>query len=203
MSPFGISKSERTTVFIDGQNLYAAAKAMGADVDYSSLRDHFRENCALVRLNYYTSILDNSDEGHITIQPLIDWLSYNGYNVITKDAKEFTNSMGQRKIKGGMVGELSIGMVDASEQRMDHIVLFSGDGDYLAAVDACKRRGCRVSVIAMQSITADELRRAADQFIDLSKVFDMIRRAPREAYVQRPQEGPMAASLRTRMGSPR
>ncbi|MEZ5685763.1 MAG: NYN domain-containing protein [Paracoccaceae bacterium] len=174
-------KDERLALFIDGSNLYAAAKALGFDIDYKLLRQEFERRGKLVRAFYYTALLEN--EEYSPIRPLVDWLNYNGFAMRTKPAKEYTDSMGRRKVKGNMDIELTVDAMELAE-RLDHIVLFSGDGDFRPLVEALQRRGCRVSVVStirsQPPMIADELRRQADNFIELDALRDVIGRPPRE-----------------------
>ena len=173
--------AERVALFIDGANLYATAKALGFDIDYKRLLTLFRDKGQLVRALYYTALVD--DQEYSSIRPLIDWLDYNGYTMVTKPTKEFTNSSGRRKIKGNMDIELAVDAMELSDH-LDHIVLFSGDGDFRSLVEALQHKGKRVSVVSSLATTppmvADELRRQADQFIDLSDLRDVIGRDPAE-----------------------
>ncbi|MDH3597819.1 MAG: NYN domain-containing protein, partial [Rhodospirillales bacterium] len=157
---------ERVGLFIDGANLYATARALGFDIDYKRLLDLFETKCRLVRALYYTALVE--DQEYSPIRPLIDWLDYNGYTMVTKPTKEFTDSSGRRKIKGNMDIELAIDVMEMAEH-LDHIVLFSGDGDFRRLVEAIQRRGRRVTVVStvrsQPSMVADELRRQADRFI--------------------------------------
>ena len=159
---------EKIALFIDGANLYAASRALGFDIDYRKLLVHFQKRGYLLRAYYYTALIE--DQEYSSIRPLIDWLDYNGYKVVTKPAKEFTDSTGRRKIKGNMDIELAI---DALEQAdvVDHYVIFSGDGDFRSLVEALQRRGRKVTVISTMAsqppMIADDLRRQADHFIDL------------------------------------
>ncbi|WP_026617398.1 NYN domain-containing protein [Ensifer aridi] len=159
---------EKIALFIDGANLYAASKSLGFDVDYRKLLSAFQKRAYVLRAYYYTAIIEDLEFS--SIRPLVDWLDYNGYTVITKTAKEFTDTLGRRKIKGNMDIELTI---DALEQCRvaDHLVIFSGDGDYTRLVEAVQRRGCKVSVVSTMAtqppMVADELRRQADHFIDI------------------------------------
>src|SRR4051794_36423681 len=166
-------QDERVALFIDGSNLYATAKALGFDIDYKRLLGFFRKRSRLLRAIYYTALMDDAE--YSPIRPLIDWLDYNGYKVVTKPAKEFTDSMGRRKIKGNMDIELAIDVMQLVDN-LDHIVLISGDGDFRSLVSAVQQRGRRVSVISTLStrppMIADDLRRAADQFIDLADLRD-------------------------------
>lgn len=170
--------TERTALFIDGANLYASAKKLGFDIDYKDLLSFFRSQCKLVRAYYYTALLEDQD--YSPIRPLVDWLDYNGYTMITKPAKSFSDASGQRKIKGNMDIELAVDMLELSVH-LDHVVLFSGDGDFRALIEAVQRRGTKVSVISTVKtkppMAADELRRQADYFIDLNDLFDKIGRA--------------------------
>ncbi|WP_180901530.1 LabA-like NYN domain-containing protein [Martelella soudanensis] len=159
---------EKIALFIDGANLYAASKGLGFDIDYRRLLKVFQGKAYLLRAYYYTALIE--DQEYSSIRPLIDWLDYNGYKVVTKPAKEFTDSMGRRKIKGNMDIELAI---DAMEQAatVDHLVIFSGDGDFTTLVEALQRKGRKVSVVSTMAtqppMIADDLRRQADHFIDL------------------------------------
>ena len=172
-------KDERTALFIDGANLYATAKALGFDIDYKNMLKLFEDGTRLTRAIYYTALLDDAD--YSPIRPLIDWLDYNGFRVVTKPAKEFTDATGRRKIKGNMDIEIAVDIMQLAPS-LDHIVLFSGDGDFRSLVDAAQSNGCRVTVISSMAIRppmiADELRRQADQFVDLKSLRDQIGRTP-------------------------
>ncbi|KAA0685744.1 NYN domain-containing protein [Azospirillum brasilense] len=164
-------------MFIDGANLYAAARSLGFDIDYKRLRDGFASEGRLVRAFYYTALVE--DQEYSPIRPLVDWLDYNGYTMVTKPTKEFTDASGRRKIKGNMDIELAIDVMEMAE-RVDHILLFSGDGDFRRLVEAVQRKGVRVSVIStvrsQPPMVADELRRQADNFIELQDLAPSIAR---------------------------
>lgn len=168
-------------MFIDGANLYSTAKAIGFDIDYKRLLKEFQGQAYLLRAYYYTALIE--DQEYSSIRPLIDWLDYNGYKVITKPVKEFVDSAGRRKVKGNMDIELA---VDAMElvDTVDHIVLFSGDGDFRSLVEALQRKGRKVSVVStlktQPPMIADDLRRQADNFIELEELREVIGRPPRE-----------------------
>ena len=151
---------QRIALFIDGANLYATTKTLGFDIDYKRLLKEFQGRGYLVRAFYYTALVE--DQEYSSIRPLIDWLDYNGYRVVTKPTKEFVDSTGRRKVKGNMDIELAIDALELSAH-IDHMVLFSGDGDFRSLVDAMQRRGVRVSVVSTAStqppMVADELRR--------------------------------------------
>ena len=170
-------KEERLAMFIDGANLYAAARSLGFDIDYKRLRDGFASEGRLVRAFYYTALVE--DQEYSPIRPLVDWLDYNGYTMVTKPTKEFTDASGRRKIKGNMDIELAIDVMEMAE-RVDHILLFSGDGDVRRLVEAVQRKGVRVSVIStvrsQPPMVADELRRQADNFIELQDLAPSIAR---------------------------
>jgi uncharacterized LabA/DUF88 family protein len=174
---------ERVALFIDGANLHAAARALGFDIDYKRLLKYFQEQCRLVRAFYYTALIE--DQEYSPLRPLVDWLDYNGFTMVTKPTKEFTDAMGRRKIKGNMDIELAIDVLDMSAH-LDHVVLFSGDGDFRRLVEAVQRRGLRVSVVStvrsQPPMVADELRRQADVFVELEDLTPLIARqhAPRQ-----------------------
>ncbi len=169
---------ERLGLFIDGANLYATARALDMEIDYKSLRAYFSEKGRLIRSFYYTAILE--DQEYSPLRPLIDWLDYNGFTLVTKPVKEFTDEHGRRKIKGNMDIEIAVDMLNISEA-LDHVVLFSGDGDFRRLLEAIQRRGVRATVVSSNrtqpSMIADELRRQADQFIDLENLRDVIGRS--------------------------
>ncbi|WP_337995596.1 NYN domain-containing protein [Oleispirillum naphthae] len=169
---------ERIGLFIDGSNLYAAARALGFDIDYKRLLELFAEKGILVRAFYYTALIE--DQEYSPIRPLVDWLDYNGYTMVTKPTKEFTDASGRRKIKGNMDIELAIDVMEMAAH-LQHIVLFSGDGDFRRLVEAVQRKGVRVTVVStvrsQPPMVADELRRQADNFIELSELQPMIARS--------------------------
>jgi uncharacterized LabA/DUF88 family protein len=173
-------KTERLALFIDGANLYSSGKTLGVEVDYRKLLDEFRRRGQLVRAYYYTALIENED--YSPIRPLVDWLQYNGFKVVTKPAKEFTDSTGRRRIKGDMDVEIAVDMLNLSAH-VDHVVLFSGDGDLTRLVQAVQERGVRVSVVSsiktQPPMIADELRRAADTFIELADLAELVGRPPR------------------------
>jgi len=159
---------ERIGLFIDGSNLYAAARALNFDIDYKRLLELFADKGHLIRAFYYTALVD--DQEYSPIRPLVDWLDYNGYTMVTKPTKEFTDASGRRKIKGNMDIELAIDVMEMADH-LDHVVLFSGDGDFRRLVEAVQRHGVRVTVLStvrsQPPMVADELRRQADNFVEL------------------------------------
>src|SRR5882762_7359123 len=169
---------ERIGLFIDGSNLYSAARSLCFDIDYKRLLDLFGAKGRLIRAFYYTALLD--DQEYSPIRPLVDWLDYNGYTMVTKPTKEFTDSLGRRRIKGNMDIELAIDMLEMAPF-MDHAVLFSGDGDFRRLVEAVQHRGVRVSVVSTTRssppMISDDLRRQADSFIELQDLAPGISRA--------------------------
>ncbi|MFP3943114.1 MAG: NYN domain-containing protein [Alphaproteobacteria bacterium] len=169
--PEHIYPTERVALFIDGSNLYAAARALNFDIDYKRLLELFTQRGQLVRAFYYTALVE--DQEYSPIRPLIDWLDYNGYAMVTKPTKEFTDASGRRKIKGNMDIELAVDVMELSDH-VDHIILFSGDGDFRRLVEAVQRRGRRVTVVStvrsQPPMLADELRRQADCFVELEKL---------------------------------
>lgn len=185
--------SERIALFIDGANLYATAKSLGFDIDYKRLLAYFRSKGHLVRALYYTALAEEQE--YSSIRPLIDWLDYNGFTMVTKPTKEFTDSTGRRKVKGNMDIELTVDAMRLADT-LDHIVLFSGDGDFRSLAAALQQRGKRVSIVStlqtQPPMVADELRRQADQFIDLADLENQICRDPST----RPQREPRAYAPR-------
>ncbi len=189
-------RDERLALFIDGANLYGATKALGFDIDYKLLLSEFMRRGKMVRAFYYTALIES--EEYSPVRPLVDWLDYNGFALVTKPAKVFIDSTGRRKIKGNMDIELVVDAIEMADH-VDHIVLFSGDGDFRPMVAALQRKGVRVSVVSTirssPPMIADDLRRQADNFIELEELKDVIARPPRPVPVEVPvEETPIAAN---------
>lgn len=183
--------TERVALFIDGANLYSASRNLGFDVDYRNLLAYFRKQAHVIRAYYYSALLDTED--YSPLKPLTDWLAYNGYSLVTKPAREFTDSAGRRRIKGNMDIEVAVDMLELAP-RIDHAVLFSGDSDFRRLVEAVQRKGVRVSVVSSIRTTppmvADELRRQADQFLELAEIAENFTRRQTEPRPPRPS-GPL------------
>lgn len=187
---------ERLGLFVDGAHLYGASRNLGFDVDYKNLLGFFRRQARLVRASYYTALLENDE--YSPLRPLVDWLGYNGYCVVTKPAREFTDAAGRRRVRGNIEVEMAVDVLTLAP-RLDHVVIFAGDGDLRRMVDAVQQLGVRASVVStirtQPGMIADELRRQADQFIDLSDLApDIIRRQveprPRPVPARSPERVP-------------
>lgn len=176
-----IAPHERVALFLDGANLHSAARALDVDMDYRKLLDAFRAHGRFIRATYYTAIVEDQDFS--PIRPLVDWLDYNGYALVTKPAREYADAAGRRRFKGDMDVDVAVDMLEAASW-LDHAFLFSGDGDFTPLVHALQRRGVKVSVVSTiksnPPMAADELRRAADHFIDLAELAPLVGRPPRE-----------------------
>ena len=168
----------KIALFIDGLNLYTTARSVGFEIDFKPLLREFQSRGYLLRAFYYTAVIEDS-----SIRPLIDWLDYNGYTVVTKATKEFVDQTGRRKVKGNMDIELAVDAIELAPH-IDQMVLFSGDGDFCCLVKAMQRRGVRVVVVSANStqppMVAQELRRQADEFIDIKALQSKIARDPGE-----------------------
>ena len=195
-----MTSSSNIALFIDGANLYATAKMLGFDVDYRRLLQEFQSRGILLRAFYYTAILE--DQEYSSVRPLVDWLDYNGYTVVTKPTKEFIDAHGRRKLKGSMDVELAVDAMELAEH-IDQLVLFSGDGDFRPLVEAVQRRGVRVTVVSTISsqppMIADELRRQADVFVDLAELRAKVARQLADRPVLRePRQGIEHGSVQQR-----
>jgi uncharacterized LabA/DUF88 family protein len=185
--------NDRIALFIDGANLYSAAKGLGFDIDYKKLLTEFRNRGVLVRAYYYTAIVENDD--YSPIRPLVDWLDYNGFSLVTKTAREYTDPQGRKRWRGDMDIEIAVDMLDLAP-RLDHVVLFSGDGDFRRLVEAVQQKGVRVTVVStvksQPPMASDDLRRQADNFVDLADLASIIgrpARAPLPRFIQEPAGG--------------
>jgi uncharacterized LabA/DUF88 family protein len=197
-----ISSANRTALFIDGVSLHFTAKALGFDIDYELLLKEFQSHGTLVRAFYYTAVIE--DQEFSSVRPLLDWLDYNGFTVVTKPTKEFIDANGHRKIKGNMDVELAVNAMELADL-VDHIVLFSGDGNFRSLVEAVQRRGVRVTVVSTISsqppIIADELRRQADKFTDLLELQSKFGRDPSQRTAPREENKHTAHHVRRRTSS--
>ena len=197
-----VSSANKTALFIDGANLYSTARALGFDIDYKRLLKEFQNHGTLVRAFYYTAVIE--DQEFSVVRPLLDWLDYNGFTVVTKPAKDFTDANGHRKVKGNMDIELAVNAMELAEH-VDQIVLFSGDGDFRPLVAAVQRRGVRVTVVSTISsqppMIADELRRQADVFTDLMDLQSRLGRNPSERPAPRETNQHTAHSVQRRAPS--
>jgi uncharacterized LabA/DUF88 family protein len=191
---------ERLGLFIDGVHLYGASRNLGFDVDYKNLLVFFRRQARLVRASYYTALLENDE--YSPLRPLVDWLGYNGYCVVTKPAREYTDANGRRRVRGDIAVEMAVDVLTLGP-RLDHVVVLAGDGDLRRMLEAAQQQGLRVSVLStirtQPAMIADELRRQADQFIDLADLApDIIRRQVEPRPRPAPARTPERASDRPR-----
>ena len=187
--------TDRLALFIDGANFYSTAKSLGFDIDYKKLLDEFRKRGVLIRAYYYTAI--NEGDDYSPIRPLVDWLDYNGFTLVTKPAREFTDSQGRKRWRGDMNVEIAVDILElagAAANGADHIVLFSGNGDFRALVEAVQRKGARVTVVStvksQPPMASDDLRRACDSFVDLADLGDIIGRPSRPSAPRFLQDAP-------------
>jgi len=173
--------NEKLAIFVDGANFYSTAKSLDFDIDYKSLLNYFSAKGRMIKAYYFTALRENDDFS--PLRPLLDWLDYNGFHIVTKKAKTFTDRDGRTRIKGDMDVEIVVRMLELAPY-VDHILLFSGDGDFRAAVEAVQKLGVRVTVVSSlaikPSLLADELRRQADNFIEIDDLEREVGRPKRE-----------------------
>ena len=181
-----IYPTDRLALFIDGANLYSATKALNADLDFKKMVDALGDKANLVRAYYYTAVTEG--EEFSPVRPLVDWLGYNGFSVVTKPVKRFTDTQGHTRTKGNMDIEIAVDMLELAP-RIDHAILFSGDGDFRRLVQAVQAKGVRVTVVSTMKSQppqiADDLRRQADDFIDLDTLIPQIGRPRAEGMSHR------------------
>jgi len=185
--------TDRIALFIDGANLYSAAKALDFDIDYKKLLDEFRQRGVLIRAYYYTAIVEGGADDYSPIRPLVDWLDYNGFTLVTKPAREYTDREGRKRWRGDMHMEIAVDMMEMASTQADHLVLFSGDGDFRALVEAVQRKGVRVTVVStvksQPPLASDDLRRQCDAFVDLADLSGIIGRPRKPAHNPRFLQG--------------
>ncbi|MEY4250708.1 MAG: hypothetical protein RJA87_2341 [Pseudomonadota bacterium] len=188
--------TDKIALFIDGANLYSAAKGLNFDIDYKKLLDEFRKRGVLIRAYYYTALVEDQD--YSPIRPLVDWLDYNGFAVVTKTAREFTDANGRKRFRGDMDIEIAVDMMEMAA-RADHLVLFSGDGDFRRLIESVQQKGVRVTVVStvksQPPMASDDLRRQADSFVDLADLSNIIGR-PRQSPLPRFLQGDVSLAER-------
>lgn len=175
------TRAQRIVLMIDGPNFYASIKSLEIDVNYKAVLNKFRLQGHVVDAIYYTAVDESKD--HIAIKPTLDWLEFNGFTLRQKPTKSFFLN-GEMKIKGNMDVEIAVDALRLASH-VDHLVLFSGDGDFRYLVQAVKEMGVMVTVVStlgdrenhVQRMCADELRRVANVFIDLKEIRDEISRS--------------------------
>ena len=188
--------TDKIALFIDGANLYSAAKGLNFDIDYKKLLDEFRKRGVLIRAYYYTALVEDQD--YSPIRPLVDWLDYNGFAVVTKTAREFTDANGRKRFRGDMDIDIAVDMMEMAA-RADHLVLFSGDGDFRRLIESVQQKGVRVTVVStvksQPPMASDDLRRQADSFVDLADLSNIIGR-PRQSPLPRFLQGDVSLAER-------
>jgi uncharacterized LabA/DUF88 family protein len=188
--------TDKIALFIDGANLYSAAKGLNFDIDYKKLLDEFRKRGVLIRAYYYTALVEDQD--YSPIRPLVDWLDYNGFAVVTKSAREFTDANGRKRFRGDMDIEIAVDMMEMAA-KADHLVLFSGDGDFRRLIESVQQKGVRVTVVStvksQPPMASDDLRRQADSFVDLADLSNIIGR-PRQSPLPRFLQGDVSLAER-------
>lgn len=186
-SNYPFDMRERVAFFIDGANFYQTARNLDIDIDYRRMVTSFVGDAYLLRAHYYTAMAD--DQEFSSLRPLIDWLDYNGFQITTKPMREFTDNNGQRRrSRPGLDVDLTVDALTLADH-VNHIVLFSGDGNYRPLVEALQRKGVKVTIVSSlktnPSMVSDEMRRKADHFLDLADLTDRLARDPSERPARR------------------
>ncbi len=189
------SENERLGLLVDGSNTHAAARSLNFDIDYKRLQEWARTKARLVASEYYTAIVptDSAEDGYVSVKPLVDWLTYNGWRMKTVDAKVSINEVtGRRHVRSSINMEICVGIMRMS-RHVDHILLCSGNGDFRPAIADAQSQGVRVTALStLQAgysgpMVSDDLRRQVDQFIDLTELEKQIGRPieARRSHIER------------------
>lgn len=157
----------RVAVFIDGNNLFHAARFHNIDIDYNKLLRVLLGDGRLLRAFFYTGV----DAGAERQQGFLLWMRRNGFRVVQKELKTFYD--GTRK--ANLDVEIAVDMLSLAG-KYDTAVLVSGDEDFVYAINAVAYKGCRVEVAGFRSNTAPRLIDVADFFIDLGEIGDLVRK---------------------------
>ncbi|WP_407541367.1 NYN domain-containing protein [Deinococcus radiomollis] len=163
---------ERIGLFIDGANVYAAAKRLGWNFDHRKILDHFAGMGRLYNAYYYTAVPPNIDDKQ---KRFIDALTYMGYTVRTKVLKESTDDHGEMHRHANLDIEIVTDLLVASSL-YDVAVLLTGDGDFERPTEVLRAQGKRVVVASIPEMTSYELRNAADEYIDFKDIRSQVER---------------------------
>ncbi len=163
---------ERIALFIDGANVYAAAKRLGWNFDHRKILEHFATQGRLYNAFYYTAVPYPIDDKQ---KRFTDALTYMGYTVRTRPLREATDESGQTYRRANLDIELVTDLL-TTEGQYDVAVLLTGDGDFERPVEVLRARGKRVVVTSILEMTSYELRNAADTYVDLGSLRDQVER---------------------------
>ena len=170
--------NERIALLIDGASLHQTVRNLGFEIDFRRLVHEFQTYGTILRAFYYTTIREDQFS---SVRPLLDWLDYNGFTVRTKPAREHDDGEGRRTTKRSMGVDLAVDALEIASH-VDHIFLFSGDSNFRRAIESVQRTGVKVSVVSSLRTTpptvSDELRRQANNFIEIGMLRGSIERAP-------------------------
>jgi uncharacterized LabA/DUF88 family protein len=153
--------SKNVAVFVDVANIFYAAKAAGADIDYVTLLKSATAGRDFVRAYAYTG-LDPENENQRQFHA---FLTRSGYKVVSKDIRKY----GDGRIKANLDIELVVDLMRTASN-LDIAVVVSGDGDFAPAIRAVQQQGVRVEVISFRGNTSSDLIEVADQFIDIAQI---------------------------------
>lgn len=173
-------KDDRLTVMIDGVSFFYTCRSIGLQADYRKLHAEFARRGRLRKIAYYTPVGEGGD--YNPIQPTLDWMAYNGFQVIRKGARP-PEGIGRPRATS-TDAEFAVDIV-LNARNCDHLVLMTGSRDMVYPVQVAQRSGCRVTVFSSirgeTPTIADELRRTADAFVDLESLRDLFARDPAPA----------------------
>ncbi len=151
---------QRVGVFVDVQNMYYSAKNLyKAKVNFVKILEDAVSGRQLIRAIAYVVRAEEPLE-----QTFFDALEKAGFEVKVKDIQIFPGGVKKADWDVGVV----IDMIRLSN-RLDVMVLVSGDGDYIPAVEFLRNQGHRVEIMAFGPSTSNKLKPSADEFIDLDK----------------------------------
>lgn len=171
---------ENLALFVDGPNFYSTARTLCFDVDYKRLLETFQSKGRLLRASYFTPLVEGDE--HVAVRPLVDWMQYNGWNVVTKRAKTYVGEDGRSRTKGNIDVEIAVEAMKLAPT-IAHAVLFTGNRDFVPLVAFLQERGTRFTVVSSMrtqpQMISDDLRRQADAFMELDQLRDSIARKPR------------------------
>lgn len=169
VSPARIEVLPRLAIFVDVPNILYGAEASGVALNWGKVADFLSHGRTLVRAIAYAPISDDPTartENERFVVPFLD----HGYRIATKQLKRFSGG----SVKANFDVELAIDVLTMSD-RIDVIVLVSGDGDFRRLVEIVGARGVRVEVMAFGKSTSSDLRQVADRYIDIAQYADRLR----------------------------
>lgn len=171
--PLNVIPFEKAAIFIDGWNLARVSRDyLRREIDFERLLNYFSRNARIIKAFYY--IGEDTEDGENAKQhKFLTWMKRNGYKVVSRPIKVYVDDKGKYYKKADLDADITLDMMDLAD-KVDKIVLFSGDGDFANVIDRIGMKGVRTQVVALWDVASGDLVEAADEFLDLKDIINEI-----------------------------